>query len=96
MLLLAKQWLARLPFRNADLLIVDEIGKDISGSGMDTNIIGRKVRLSDRAAARRSALHEARLRARIIGADARERGRDRECRLYHHPPRPGHELIAQP
>jgi hypothetical protein len=42
MLLLAKRWLARLPLRNADLLIVDEIGKDISGSGMDTNIIGRK------------------------------------------------------
>src|SRR5262249_10345792 len=25
-----------------DLLIVDEIGKDISGSGMDTNVVGRK------------------------------------------------------
>jgi hypothetical protein len=42
MLILAKQWLARLPFRQADLLVVDEIGKDISGSGMDTNIVGRK------------------------------------------------------
>lgn len=42
MLVLAKRWLARLPFRQADLLIVDEIGKDISGSGMDTNVIGRK------------------------------------------------------
>ena len=38
----AKRWLARLPFAEADLLIVDEIGKDISGSGMDTNIVGRK------------------------------------------------------
>ena len=42
LLVLAKQWLARLPFSKADLLIIDEIGKDISGSGMDTNIVGRK------------------------------------------------------
>ncbi len=42
MLALAKQWLAKLPYRAADLLIVDEIGKDISGSGMDTNVVGRK------------------------------------------------------
>jgi hypothetical protein len=42
MLVLAKRWLARLPFREADLLIIDEIGKDISGSGMDTNVVGRK------------------------------------------------------
>src|SRR5439155_8117089 len=42
MLVLAKRWLARLPFREADLLVVDEIGKDISGSGMDTNVVGRK------------------------------------------------------
>jgi len=38
----AKRLLAKLPLRQADLLIVDEIGKDISGSGMDTNIVGRK------------------------------------------------------
>jgi len=34
--------MAKLPFRNIDLLIVDNMGKDISGTGMDTNIIGRK------------------------------------------------------
>lgn len=39
---LAKRWLPRLPLHDADLLIVDEIGKDISGSGMDTNVVGRK------------------------------------------------------
>src|SRR5262249_59094525 len=38
----AKAWLARLPFQEGDLLIVDEIGKEISGSGMDTNVVGRK------------------------------------------------------
>jgi len=38
----AKRFLMRLPLRQADLLIVDEIGKNISGSGMDTNVVGRK------------------------------------------------------
>ena len=38
----ATSWLPRLPFRDIGLLIVDEIGKDISGSGMDTNVVGRK------------------------------------------------------
>jgi hypothetical protein len=38
----AKKWMPRLPFPKADLLIVDQIGKDISGSGMDTNVVGRK------------------------------------------------------
>jgi hypothetical protein len=38
----AKRLLAQLPLREADLLIIDEIGKDVSGSGMDTNVVGRK------------------------------------------------------
>ncbi len=38
----ARRLLGRLPRQQADLLIVDEIGKDISGSGMDTNVVGRK------------------------------------------------------
>jgi hypothetical protein len=38
----ARRLLARLPVRRADLLVVDEIGKDVSGSGMDTNVVGRK------------------------------------------------------
>ena len=42
LLVQATQWLPRLPFLEADLLIVDEFGKDISGSGMDTNVVGRK------------------------------------------------------
>ena len=33
----------RLPFDEVDLLIVDRMGKNISGSGMDPNIIGRGV-----------------------------------------------------
>ena len=42
LLVLAKKWMPRLPFDHVDLLIVDEIGKNISGAGMDTNVVGRK------------------------------------------------------
>ena len=38
----AKSWCPRLPFDHIDLLIIDEIGKNISGAGMDTNITGLK------------------------------------------------------
>ena len=41
LLRLAKLWLGRLPFDALDLLIVDEMGKNISGTGMDPNVIGR-------------------------------------------------------
>ena len=39
----AQQLMPRLPFDHLDLLIVDRIGKNISGAGMDPNIIGRGV-----------------------------------------------------
>jgi len=38
----AREMMASLPVREIDLLIVDEMGKEISGTGMDTNITGRK------------------------------------------------------
>jgi hypothetical protein len=37
----AKRLMARLPFDKMDVLIVDEMGKNISGTGMDSNVIGR-------------------------------------------------------
>ncbi len=37
----AREWMARLPFKQIDVLIVEEMGKNISGAGMDTNVIGR-------------------------------------------------------
>src|SRR5256714_8084508 len=37
----AREWMARLPFSPIDVLVVEQIGKNISGSGMDTNVIGR-------------------------------------------------------
>ena len=39
----ARALMPRLPLDEIDLLIVDQIGKEISGSGMDTNIIGRDI-----------------------------------------------------
>ena len=42
LLTLARNWMAKLPFDRADVLIVDQIGKNISGAGMDPNVIGRK------------------------------------------------------
>ncbi len=37
----SRELMPRLPVDELDLLIIDEIGKDISGAGLDTNIIGR-------------------------------------------------------
>lgn len=37
----ARSLMPRLPVEDLDLLIVDEMGKNYSGSGMDVNIIGR-------------------------------------------------------
>lgn len=39
----ARTWMPALPFRDVDVLVIDEIGKDISGAGMDPNIVGRGV-----------------------------------------------------
>ena len=33
--------LAKIPFQRLDVLVVDELGKDISGTGMDLNVIGK-------------------------------------------------------
>ncbi len=40
---MAREWMPTLPFKEIDLLIVDEMGKNISGAGMDTNIIERGI-----------------------------------------------------
>ncbi|HUP37053.1 MAG TPA: [Fe-S]-binding protein [Candidatus Limnocylindria bacterium] len=37
----ARSWMARLPISPLDVLVVEEIGKNVSGAGMDTNVIGR-------------------------------------------------------
>jgi len=43
LLALARRALARLRMHDIDVLIVDEIGKDVSGAGMDPNVTGRGV-----------------------------------------------------
>ena len=39
----ARALMPSLPFPRIDVLVIDAMGKDISGAGMDTNIIGRGV-----------------------------------------------------
>jgi len=41
LLAIAKQMIPKFPLEDIDVLVVDRIGKDISGSGMDPNVIGR-------------------------------------------------------
>lgn len=41
LLTLSKTLMPRLPVQDIDLLVVDEIGKNISGTGMDTKVTGR-------------------------------------------------------
>jgi hypothetical protein len=41
LLVRAREEMATLPVEDVDLLVVDELGKEISGAGMDTNVIGR-------------------------------------------------------
>ncbi len=38
-----KSWKANIPVEQLDFLILDEIGKEISGSGMDTKVVNRSV-----------------------------------------------------
>ncbi|MCF8067962.1 MAG: lactate racemase domain-containing protein [Desulfobacterales bacterium] len=41
LLKVAKKLFARLPFEDVDVLIIDEMGKDISGTGFDSKVVGR-------------------------------------------------------
>jgi hypothetical protein len=41
LLVMARERMARLPIDTIDVLVLDYIGKDISGLGMDSNVVGR-------------------------------------------------------
>ncbi|MEO3749582.1 hypothetical protein [Streptomyces sp. B6B3] len=41
LLRLAKEWTPRLPVDDLDVLLVDQFGKDVSGAGMDSKVVGR-------------------------------------------------------
>lgn len=43
LLRLVKSWQGHVPVKELDILILDEIGKDISGAGMDTKVANRGV-----------------------------------------------------
>jgi hypothetical protein len=43
LLRLAKSWMPRIPVPAVDILIIDEIGKNISGTGMDLKVVNRGV-----------------------------------------------------
>ena len=43
LLRVAKSWMPRIPVPAVDILIVDEIGKNISGTGMDLKVVNRGV-----------------------------------------------------
>jgi hypothetical protein len=44
----SQQHRAKLPFDQLDILLVDRIGKDISGSGFDTKVIGRIMNIYEK------------------------------------------------
>ena len=48
----ARALMPALPFERIDVLVIDQMGKDISGAGMDTNIIGRGIDGMPRASRR--------------------------------------------
>lgn len=37
----AREYMPTLPFTDLDVLVIDEVGKDVSGTGMDTNVVAR-------------------------------------------------------
>jgi hypothetical protein len=39
----ARRLMPHLPFAEVDLLLVDEMGKNLSGTGLDTNVIRREI-----------------------------------------------------
>jgi hypothetical protein len=43
LLALVKSWMGKIPVRELDILVVDELGKNVSGAGMDTKVINRGI-----------------------------------------------------
>lgn len=43
LLVKAREYMPKIPLKEIDLLIIDEMGKDISGAGIDPKIIGRAI-----------------------------------------------------
>ncbi len=74
----SREIMPRIPFRSLDLVIVDEMGKDISGSGMDTNVIGFTRRMTP------TGQHAVPLAVfDLTEKNGWERHGNRSCRFYH-------------
>lgn len=69
MLVEAKDKIAKFKFDNIDVLIIDEIGKNISGTGCDPNIVGRNLTQSIRG-----PLHLQRMFIRSLTPEAHHNG----------------------
>jgi len=61
--------MAKLPIDQIDVLLIDEIGKSISGTGMDTNVIGRKHNDHAAVAGETPAIRTIAVR-RVVGGNA--------------------------
>ena len=48
LLLLAKSLMATIPFEKLDVLMLEQVGKEISGDGMDPNVVGRAYNYRDK------------------------------------------------
>ncbi len=79
----AKSLLARLPFQELDVLVVEEIGKNISGVGMDTNVTGRFWMPGESDPDAREDRQDR--GPRPLPGDPRQRYRHRPRRPYHAP-----------
>jgi hypothetical protein len=40
---IARAWMPKLPVDELDLLVIETMGKEISGTGIDTNVVGRRA-----------------------------------------------------
>jgi len=48
LLLLSKKLMANVPFEKVDVMMLEQIGKEISGDGMDPNVVGRAYDYRDK------------------------------------------------
>ena len=81
LLKLAKSLAPRLPFEHIDALVVEWIGKEISGAGMDPAVVGR-VGIRSVPDPEPAVRQQAR-RARRDRGFRRQRRRHRQRRLHH-------------
>ncbi|MCA9234763.1 MAG: [Fe-S]-binding protein [Planctomycetales bacterium] len=63
------EWMPQLPFEEIDVLVIDRIGKNLSGTGLDTNVVSRKIHDNHAMPGERPAVH--RIVARALTDETR-------------------------